>query len=251
MKTETRERFFSSSDQSWATPPELFKRFDDVFSFVLDPCAHPLTAKCKRFITKEVDGLTQDWSSIGNSFVNPPFSKELPKWIAKSYEESKKGIIVAMLIPARPDTKAWHKYCFPYAKILFIKGRIVFLDQREDVEEKCNNPAFFPSALVVFGDLTGKEIEKLDDLGVWIEASLAYSEGFEHKDFEQCEKSCPFVSQHKMEGKLAEIELADKKLIEITEQFEHSEMPMITKISFILTNYKTWLKSQLSEVKQE
>ncbi len=34
------------------------------------------------------------------------------------------------------------------------------------------------------------------------QAELALSKAYEHKDFEQCEKSCPFVSQHKMEGKL-------------------------------------------------
>jgi len=44
-------------------------------------------------------------------------------------------------------------------------------------------------------------------------ASLAYSEGFEHKDFEQCEKSCPFVSQHKMEGKLAVLNEMDKLIM--------------------------------------
>jgi len=105
MQDETRKRFFSSSDQTWATPPELFKRFDEVFSFTLDPCAHPTTAKCKKFFTKDDDGLKQEWHKIGNTFVNPPFSRELALWIAKSYEESQKGIIVAMLIPARPDTK--------------------------------------------------------------------------------------------------------------------------------------------------
>ena len=171
MQDETRKRFFSSSDQTWATPPELFKRFDEVFSFTLDPCAHPTTAKCKKFFTKDDDGLKQEWHKIGNTFVNPPFSRELALWIAKSYEESQKGIIVAMLIPARPDTKAWHKYCLPHAKILFVSGRIAFLDQREGVE-KHTNPAFFPSALVVFGNLDGKQTEKLNDIGIWMETAV-------------------------------------------------------------------------------
>jgi site-specific DNA-methyltransferase (adenine-specific) len=166
MKDEQRLRFFSSQDQCWATPPDLFKRFDEVFSFSLDPCAHPLTAKCQKFFTKEDDGLAQNWHEVGNSFVNPPFSKELPLWIKKSYEESLKGIVVALLIPARPDSKAWHEYILPHAKILFIKGRITFLDQRENVPIH-NNPAFFPSALVVFG-YEGGELGKLNDLGIWV-----------------------------------------------------------------------------------
>ena len=51
---------------------------------------------------------------------------------------------------------------------LFIKGRIKFLDQRDIPEEKKNkNPAFFPSALVIFGNLENYNIETLNDLGAW------------------------------------------------------------------------------------
>ena len=169
MKEDTRKRFFSSVDQSWATPISLFNKFNEVFSFKLDPCATSLTTKCKIFFTKETDGLIQEWHKVGNAFVNPPFGRELPKWIAKSYEESQRGIIVAMLIPVRPDTLAWHKYILPYAKILFIKGRITFLDQRKGVKPHAN-PAFFPSSLVVFGNINNKSIDRLNDLGIWLES---------------------------------------------------------------------------------
>lgn len=167
MKEDTRKRFFSSEDQKWATPKNIFERFDKVFKFKLDPCCVPKTAKCLKFYTPEDDGLKQHWSEIGNAFVNPPFSRELKSWIKKGYEESKKGIVVAMLIPARPDTKAWHSYCLKYGKILFIRGRITFEDQREKPMEKLN-PAFFPSALVVFGDIKKYKLKKLNDLGIWI-----------------------------------------------------------------------------------
>lgn len=175
MMEETRQRFFSSSDQKWATPVPLFNRFNEVFNFKLDPCCVPKTAKCDRFFTPIEDGLKQNWCEIGNAFVNPPFSRELRLWIQKSYEESLKGIIVAMLIPARPDTVAWHKYCLPNAKILFIRGRITFEDQRDKPMEKLN-PAFFPSALVVFGDVFGYHLDKLNDLGFWVEKIKEVSE---------------------------------------------------------------------------
>ena len=167
MEKQTRQRFFSSEDQKWATPKEIFNRFDEVFKFKLDPCCVPKTAKCTTYFTPEEDGLKQDWDKVGNTFVNPPFSRELASWIKKSYEESLKGIIVAMLIPARPDTKAWHSYCLPNAKILFIKGRLTFEDQRDKPMEKLN-PAFFPSALVVFGNVEVYKLQKLEDLGIWV-----------------------------------------------------------------------------------
>ena len=91
MQDDTRKRFFSSSDQTWATPPAFFKRLDDVFHFKLDPCASSKTAKCAKFFTKEDDGLKQDWATIGNTFVNPPFGRELPAWIEKSYDEAQGG----------------------------------------------------------------------------------------------------------------------------------------------------------------
>ena len=70
-------------------------------------------------------------------------------------------------------------------------------------------------------------------------ASLAYSEGFEHKDFEQCEKSCPFVSQHKMEGKLAVLEMLEKHKNDIT----NNE----AELNFGFGAVMLWLKSQLKE----
>jgi len=167
MNEQTRKSFFSSEDQRWATPPNLFNRFNEVFDFKLDPCAVKSTAKCDIFYTKEENGLVQSWSLVGNAFVNPPFSRELPKWIKKSYDESQKGIVVGMLIPARPDTIAWHNYCLQHAAILFIKGRITFLDQ-SDKPIKRLTPAFFPSALVVFGRLEEYDLQKLGDLGIWM-----------------------------------------------------------------------------------
>ncbi len=168
MNTEIRQRFFSSKDQKWATPKGLFRRFDNVFRFKLDPCAVEKTAKCKIFFTPKTDGLKQQWHKIGNAFVNPPFSKELYIWVKKSYLESKKGIVVVMLIPARTDTRAWHDFIFPNARILFIKGRITFEDQREGVKPH-SDPAFFPSALIVFGELSkGYPIKELQDLGYWM-----------------------------------------------------------------------------------
>ena len=83
------------------------------------------------------------------NYVNPPYGKELSKWIAKGYEEWQKGKTVVFLIPSRTDTIAWHKYCMNATEIRFIKGRLKFDDQK--------NSAPFPSAIVIF---KGKQNDK-------------------------------------------------------------------------------------------
>ena len=78
--------------------------------------------------------------------MNPPYGREIGKWIKKAYEEYEKGAIVVCLIPARTDTRYWHDYIFPFAKIRFLKGRVKFENGKKP------QPAPFPSAVVIFGD---------------------------------------------------------------------------------------------------
>lgn len=135
---------FTSLRDDWETPQSLFNELNKEFNFTLDPCASANNRKCERFFTKNEDGLQQDWGGH-NCFVNPPYGKELPKWILKSYKESQKpNTLVVMLIPARTDTKAFHDYIYGKAKIRFIRGRIKFDGA------KYNAP--FPSMIVIFGE---------------------------------------------------------------------------------------------------
>lgn len=140
MNTEV---MFSSKTDLWATPQSFFNQLDAEFHFNLDPCATSENAKCKKFFTKEIDGLRQNWGGY-NVFCNPPYGRELPLWVQKAYEESKKpNTTVVMLIPARTDTKYFHEYIYHKAKeIRFLKGRLKFGDSK--------NSAPFPSMVVVF-----------------------------------------------------------------------------------------------------
>ena len=80
---------FSSKTDLWETPQSFYDELDKEFQFTLDPCATPENAKCEMFFTKEMNGLTQNWG--GNRvFCNPPYGKEIGKWVKKAYEESKK-----------------------------------------------------------------------------------------------------------------------------------------------------------------
>lgn len=134
---------FSSNTNEWATPAKLFEDLDREFHFDLDPCSTNENAKCADHYTIEDDGLTKNW--VGrNVFCNPPYGRELPKWVRKCYEESKKpNTLVVMLIPARTDTSYFHEYIYHKAKeIRFLRGRLHFNESKQG--------APFPSMIVVF-----------------------------------------------------------------------------------------------------
>jgi DNA N-6-adenine-methyltransferase Dam len=121
---------FTSLRGDWKTPRALYQALDAEFRFDYDPCP----AKPK------LDGLKSDWGNI--NFVNPPYGKEITKWIQKGYQESLKGKTVVFLLPSRTDTRCWHDYIMKADEIRFIRGRLKFDDQK--------NSAPFPSAIAIF-----------------------------------------------------------------------------------------------------
>lgn len=143
------ELMFSSKSNEWSTPQHIFDELNREFHFTLDPCCTHENAKCEKYYTIEDDGLKQDWSGE-KVFCNPPYGKELKKWVKKCYEESQKeNTLVVMLIPSRTDTKYFHDYIYKKdrTKIRFIKGRLKFGGSK--------NSAPFPSMIVVYGDVCG------------------------------------------------------------------------------------------------
>lgn len=131
---------FSSETDLWATPQSFFDKCVERFGpFGLDVCASADNAKCARYFTAEQDGLAQDWR--GTCWMNPPYGREIGKWMRKAYESSLSGATVVCLVPARTDTAWWHDYAVK-GDIEFIRGRLKFGGSP--------NSAPFPSALVVF-----------------------------------------------------------------------------------------------------
>lgn len=142
---------YSSKEIEWETPQIFFNKLNEEFHFTLDPCATTQNAKCAKYFTKDIDGLSQSWKDE-RVYCNPPYGKEISKWIEKAFYETNNGRgIVVMLLPARTDTKYFHDYIYGKAELRFIRGRLKFGNAK--------NSAPFPSMVVIFrGDKneTGK-----------------------------------------------------------------------------------------------
>lgn len=120
----------TSIRSNWRTPKDLYEKLDKEFKFDFDPCPTNPT----------FDGLSVGW--MESNFVNPPYGREIGKWIAKGYLEWQKGKTVVFLIPSRTDTIWWHDFVMKATEIRFIEGRLKFSDH--------HNSAPFPSAIVIF-----------------------------------------------------------------------------------------------------
>ena len=130
---------FSSKTPEWETPWDFFRELDREFHFTLDVCATEENRKCISYFDKGTDGLTQEWTGV--CWLNPPYGREIGKWIEKAYRSSLKGATVVCLIPSRTDTRYWHDYVMKASEIRYVKGRLYFSEK---------GPAPFPSAIAVF-----------------------------------------------------------------------------------------------------
>ena len=175
---------FSSGNSIWGTPPEFYKKVDDIFGFNLDVCATKESAKADRFISPEDDAFVTEWNVFGEktvAWMNPPYGKgerkcivphekcekkrcvdrgfhimeDIPgvsEWIYRaSYQSLIHGILLVALIPARTETE-WFQTVFTRASLIcFVRSRLSFVGDKKDT-------APFPSSVVVFSDS-----DKMDD----------------------------------------------------------------------------------------
>ncbi len=82
---------FSSKTDDWETPQVLFDGLNQEFRFDVDVCADWLNTKCREYICKESDALVKDWTVWKARWMNPPYGREIGKWIKKAYESAKQG----------------------------------------------------------------------------------------------------------------------------------------------------------------
>jgi len=137
-----RDVMFSSRTDEWETPQHIFDKLDEELGpFTIDVCATPASAKCAKYFTKAHDGLAQNWAGH-TVWMNPPYGREIGKWIKKAYLASKKpNTRVVCLLPARTDTRWFHNWCVK-GKIWFVRGRLKFGGRKTG--------APFPSMVVIF-----------------------------------------------------------------------------------------------------
>lgn len=132
---------FKSKSMEYETPNEIFEPLQKEFDLQLDVCATHENHKCKKFMTKEIDGLKQAWNE--NFWMNPPFGREIKKWVQRAYEQSEKhNVTGVLLLPVRCNTLWWHKYIIDTkAEVRFLKGEIKFND--------CERGLWLPFAVVI------------------------------------------------------------------------------------------------------
>jgi phage N-6-adenine-methyltransferase len=142
MNTEV---MFSSKSDEWETPQDLFNKLSSEYGgFTLDVCATEQNKKCEKYFDKKINGLEQSWQGE-ICWMNPPYGKEIGKWVKKAHEESLTGnCVVFALLPARTDTRWFHDYIYKNHAFTLLKGRLKFGGSK--------NSAPFPSMIVIFRD---------------------------------------------------------------------------------------------------
>ncbi len=152
------------STDVWITPLYVVEfaqnRWNEGNPFDLDAAADADNKQAPVFIGEDTDALSVDWAehyieaiiddpsftdlNCENVWLNPPYGRQMPKFLQKAYEEVQAGSVdrVVCLIACRTDTKVFHDLIFSNAsEVWFIKGRLSFSGK---------GSANFASCFVVF-----------------------------------------------------------------------------------------------------
>lgn len=144
----------------WYTPPWIFEGLG--LTFDLDPCQPaagiPWIPANKRYSLVD-DGLVSPWD--GKVWLNPPYGKHTTAWLKKMHEH-RNGIA---LVFARTDCAWAHDYIFNADAILFLSGRVKFVD---GLGVTGNSGAGCGSMLAAWGDECVEALRKLSSKGKFI-----------------------------------------------------------------------------------
>lgn len=83
------QALYSSKTDEWETPQPLFDRLNAIYHFDLDVCASAENHKCEYYFDKDQDGLSREW--IGTVWMNPPYGREIGKWVRRACEYAAGG----------------------------------------------------------------------------------------------------------------------------------------------------------------
>lgn len=145
------------------TPPEILevvRRFSESGHITLDPCSNQYSlTEAEVRLTKEEDGLSQDWTrylaldsdsreSVPLVFVNPPFDqKTLAPTARRCRDVAAAGADAVLLVPVKSD-QIWFQHAIIHmaAAVCFIEGRVPFWCEGQEQQG-----AAFPCCLFYFG----------------------------------------------------------------------------------------------------
>jgi phage N-6-adenine-methyltransferase len=137
-----KQNTFVSKSVEYSTPLKIVNPLIEEFSITKDVCADISNHKLPDYWTKEQDALKQDW--LGNCWMNPPFDRNLNKWVRKAHKETQKhGGTKVCLIPVRSNTVWWAEVCKD-AEIRFINGEVNFNDEPRGL--------WLPMCVIIFGE---------------------------------------------------------------------------------------------------
>ena len=141
----------------WYTPAWIFERIG--LRFDLDPCQPTGGVSwipAHVYYTLADDGLASPW--FGTVWLNPPYGKYTSAWLAKMHEH-RNGM---SLVFARTDTSWFHDYVAKADAILFLRGRIGFVD---GLGATGGSGAGCGSMLIAWGDECVAALRGMKDLG--------------------------------------------------------------------------------------
>ena len=130
----------------WTTPPEVFDPLEKEFGgFELDVAAAAWNAKAPAHFDVVRDGLRQPWPPV-RIWLNPPYGRQLSRWVYKAWRASQQGATVVALLPVRTDTRWFHDFVLGVgAEIRFLRRRVGY-----GGTPRRRSRAPFPSMVVVW-----------------------------------------------------------------------------------------------------
>jgi hypothetical protein len=161
----------SSANTGWGTPQEVIDRVLKVGGVGLDPASNaesivPASIKWSGPSGDGLDGLSLPWHVLMKGsepdslvYVNPPYGRGITgPWVEKMDRESRRGVEIIALLPARTDT-AWFQLALRGAQALCLwSGRLTFLG--------APSSAPFPSAIVYWGPRVRRFESAFQDAGI-------------------------------------------------------------------------------------
>ena len=157
---------FSSDFMDWETPQEFVDSLP--FKFDLDVCALHSNAKCKSWLSPSGTGALEKTWAPRVCWMNPPYGRQVGKWVEKAYQESLKGATVVCLVPNRTEA-IWFDKIWAEASIICFLGKRIAFTHPDPTKQK--NGAPFANVLAVFSPFLSDERElarKLSVLGTVI-----------------------------------------------------------------------------------